>query len=289
MKKSQKKKLRPLRNLICLLLVTAACWNYLISYGAAAPPFGGEEKSETEYTRITLPEEEEETREAGTGAASQEGSPDRELPVPELLSWVIWDVPHIYQYDSYPTGCESVSAVCALRYSGADITVDAFIDDYLVKGNLSEKEGGGLTGPGLDDAFVGDPRTVHGCGCNAPVIVRAAGQVLEGTGQEARNLTGTGLETLCREYVSRDIPVIIWATIQMQAWTNTVTWEDQVKGDTVTFYTAEHCLVLIGFDQDNYYFSDPASESEITGYSRDSVEAAYEKLGKQAAAIVPEK
>lgn len=120
------------------------------------------------------------------------------------------------------------------------------------------------------------------------MIVRAAKQVLSGTDSQVKNLTGAGLETLCREYVSQDIPVIIWATIDMQAWTNTITWEDEVKGDTVTFYTAEHCLVLIGFDEEHYYFSDPASESEITGYDRESVEAAYEKLGKQAAAIVPE-
>ena len=189
-----------------------------------------------EVTRIVLPKEET-AREAGAAAAGQEGLENAALPVPGILSWMIWDVPHIYQYDSYPTGCESVSAVCALRYSGVDITVDDFIDQYLVKGSLGETKEGGLTGPSLDDAFIGDPRTVHGCGCNAPVIVRAAERILEGTELEARNLTGTGLETLCREYVSRDIPVVLWATIRMQAWTNTITWTDEVKGDTVTFYT----------------------------------------------------
>ena len=103
----------------------------------------------------------------------------------------------------------------------------------------------------------GIPGQFTACGCNAPVIVEAAGRVLEGTDRKIRNLTGTGLSTLCREYISRDIPVILWATIQMQAWTNTITWTDEVKGDTVTFYTAEHCLVLMGFDEENYYFSDP--------------------------------
>ena len=82
--------------------------------------------------------------------------------------------------------------------------------------------------------------------------------------------------------------MVLWATIRMHAWTNTITWTDEVKGDTVTFYTAEHCLVLIGFDEENYYFSDPDSESEITGYDRESVEEAYAKLGKQAVAVAPE-
>lgn len=287
MKKSQKRVLRRMRNGICILITAAASWNYLVSYGVIASPFAPEGRGEPEYTEIVLPEKSA-AEEAGAPAAGQEGFSGEALPTPEILAWVIWDVPHIYQYDTYPTGCESVSAVCALRYSGADISVDDFIDKYLVRGNLGEKPGGGLVGPSLDEAFIGDPRTPHGCGCNAPVIVRAAKQVLSGTDSQVKNLTGAGLETLCREYVSQDIPVIIWATIDMQAWTNTITWEDEVKGDTVTFYTAEHCLVLIGFDEEHYYFSDPASESEITGYDRESVEAAYEKLGKQAAAIVPE-
>ncbi len=287
MKKAERRSLRRIRNGICAVMVAAASWNYLASYGAVAPPLSWLEREYPQYTEITVPQNDASAAEAGAAAAGQEGYGEEELPVPEILSWMIWDVPHIYQYDSYPTGCESVSAVCALRYSGADISVDTFIDKYLVKGSLGENEKGGLTGPSLDDAFIGDPRTVHGCGCNAPVIVRAAQQVLEGTDSQVLNLTGTGLETLCREYVSRDVPVIVWATIDMRAWTSTITWEDQVRGDTVTFYTAEHCLVLTGFDEDNYYFSDPAAESEITGYSRESVEAAYEKLGKQAVAILP--
>ena len=278
MKRSRKNSRRRLKNCACALLTAGACWNYLASCGVT---------ERAEVTRIVLPKEEM-AREAGAAAAGQEGLENAALPVPGILSCMIWDVPHIYQYDSYPTGCESVSAVCALRYSGADISVDTFIDRYLVKGSLGEKPEGGLVGPSLEDAFVGDPRTVHGCGCNAPVIVRAARRVLEGTDREVLNRTGAGLDTLCRDYVSRDIPVIIWATIHMQAWTNTVTWEDQDRGDTVTFYTAEHCLVLTGFDEENYYFSDPASRTEVTGYSRESVEAAYEKLGKQAVVIVGE-
>ena len=288
MKKSQRRSLRRIRNSFCVFLLAAVSWNYLASYGVVASPLELLDREYPEATEIRLPEQEIAAAEAGAPAAGQEGCGEETLPVPEILSWMIWEVPHIYQYDSYPTGCESVSAVCALRYSGADISVDTFIDQYLVKGTLGEKETGGLTGPSLDDAFIGDPRSVHGCGCNAPVIVQAAKRVTEGMDREVKNLTGTGLETLCREYVSRDIPVIVWGTIGMQAWTNTITWEDEVKGDTVTFYTAEHCLVLIGFDREHYYFSDPASESEVTGYSRESVEEAYEKLGKQAVAIVPE-
>ena len=39
---------------------------------------------------------------------------------------------HIYQTDNWPTGCESVTAVMALNAAGIEISVDDFIDDYLV-------------------------------------------------------------------------------------------------------------------------------------------------------------
>lgn len=140
MKKSQKRVLRRMRNGICILITAAASWNYLVSYGVIASPFAPEGRGEPEYTEIVLPEKSA-AEEAGAPAAGQEGFSGEALPTPEILSWVIWDVPHIYQYDTYPTGCESVSAVCALRYSGADISVDDFIDKYLVRGNLGEKPG----------------------------------------------------------------------------------------------------------------------------------------------------
>ena len=46
-------------------------------------------------------------------------------------SSVILDVPFIDQRAKWPNGCESVSAVMALKYAGVDISVDAFIDNYL--------------------------------------------------------------------------------------------------------------------------------------------------------------
>src|SRR5699024_6882351 len=144
MKRSRKNSRRRLKNCVCALLTAGACWNYLASCGVT---------ERAEVTRIVLPKEET-AREAGAAAAGQEGLENAALPVPGILSWMIWDVPHIYQYDSYPTGCESVSAVCALRYSGVDITVDDFIDQYLVKGSLGETKEGALTGPSLDDAFI---------------------------------------------------------------------------------------------------------------------------------------
>lgn len=45
---------------------------------------------------------------------------------------VLINTEHIYQTDNWPTGCESVTAVMALNAAGIEISVDDFIDDYLV-------------------------------------------------------------------------------------------------------------------------------------------------------------
>ena len=71
---------------------------------------------------------------------------------------------HIYQLDKWPTGCESVSAVMAMKAAGLDITVDEFIDNYL---NCTPRP----FDP--EKSFGGDPRSKSGKGCYAPVIKAA--------------------------------------------------------------------------------------------------------------------
>ena len=76
---------------------------------------------------------------------------------------------HIYQLDKWPTGCESVSAVMAMKAAGLDITVDEFIDNYL---NCTPRP----FDP--EKSFGGDPRSKSGKGCYAPVIKRLRAPIL---------------------------------------------------------------------------------------------------------------
>lgn len=49
-----------------------------------------------------------------------------------------------------------------------------------------------------------------------------------------------------------------------------------------------HCLVLTGYDDNNYYFNDP-QQSKNYRYSKSSVLTAYRALGMQAVVIQPAK
>lgn len=114
---------------------------------------------------------------------------------------VLINTKHIYQTDNWPTGCESVTAVMALNAAGIEISVDDFIDDYLV----------------------------------------------------------------CTEPLKGD------------AW--------EFKGKKITWIRPEHCLLLIGYDSDNYIFCDPMRQEDKTAYPKSSVERAYEALHSQAVVI----
>lgn len=181
---------------------------------------------------------------------------------------------HIYQTDNWPTGCESVTAVMALNAAGIEISVDDFIDDYLV-----------CTEPPFDPekSFGGDPRSQSGRGCYAPVIRAALDKALAGTEFHAKQVKELSAEELCKKYVSAGTPVIFWGTIEMAEPFKGDSWE--FKGKKITWIRPEHCLLLIGYDSDNYIFCDPMRQEDKTAYPKSSVERAYEALHSQAVVI----
>ena len=106
----------------------------------------------------------------------------------------IIDAPFISQMPNYPTGCESVATVMALQYAGKNISVDTFIDQYLPIEPLNP-----LLPVSFDPyiTFGGNPRTMDGYGCYAPVIKTALDKIFANTYYTAENITGLSLPELC--------------------------------------------------------------------------------------------
>ena len=187
----------------------------------------------------------------------------------------IIDVPFITQVGKYPTGCESVSTVMALRHIGYTTSVDRFIDDCLYCTSFPFD-------PNV--SFGRDPRATNGFGCYAPVIKNALDKVLDSRKYYAKTVLGASLETLCKEYIDNDIPVILWATMYMNPPYISSTWE--YNGKTIQWVAPEHCLLLVGYDDDHYIFNDPLMHSGKTYYNKEAVEAAYLGLYSQAVVIL---
>lgn len=210
-------------------------------------------------------------------------------------------VPYIDQTEEWPTGCESVSAVMLLQYLGFHISVERFVERYLEREPLFERDGK-LYGPDPRKVFAGDPADEKSMGCYAPVIRRALEKVFGRSGRscgegsverracgqsrefeessempaedprdvwEVQDLTGVPMETLLRDYIDCDIPVIFWASIDLQETYMGPEWVLTDSGETFVWRSNEHCMLLVGYDEENYYFNDPWHNHGTIGYERE--------------------
>lgn len=197
----------------------------------------------------------------------------------------ILDVPYIYQKDDFPTGCESVSAVMLLKYYGISISVDEFIENYLELGNYYWDDEGVMHAAHPAEKFIGNPRENTGFGCYAPVIEKAVKRILadEESILSVRLTTGSELEKLCRLYIDNDKPVLVWASMGMKPTREGRSWILE-NGESFTWIAGEHCLVLVGYDDEYYYLNDPLVGKAVA-YERELVESRYRELGSQSLVI----
>ncbi len=191
---------------------------------------------------------------------------------------IIQNVPFISQLPKYPTGCESVSTVMALNYAGVNITVDDFIDNYLNK-----RIEGVPFNPHVE--FGGNPRSSRGYGCYMNVIKVALDKLLADNTHYAKGLLMKSLESLCADYIDKDIPVILWATQNMVPPRNGKSWILPLTNQKIQWISPMHCLLLIGYDEKHYIFNDPM-EHELTYYPKSAVETAYKGLSQQALVVL---
>lgn len=197
-------------------------------------------------------------------------------------SKILQGVPVISQFPDFPTGCESVSAVIAMQYAGSDITIDEFVDEYLPKSSEFYFENGKKYGPDPYLTFIGSPKSSNSYGCMAPVI-ESAMKSYYGNQKNILNLTGTSLEKLCADYIDNGIPCLTWVSINMIEPYYSRNWT-LPNGENFRWLANEHCMVLIGYDDDSYYFSDPYNAS-VVSYGKSICEQRYKSFGYQAIAI----
>lgn len=193
------------------------------------------------------------------------------------------DAPFIDQTEYYPTGCEAVSTVMALQYIGIDIDVNDFIDNYLDLGQAPYYANNSIIGDSPYECFLGSPYNRTGWGCYSTVIERALNKFIDKEMYSVKRLSKKSLESLCEKYINNDIPVILWATIGMKQAYTTSTWiTPQEK--SFAWIAPEHCLLLVGYDKNYYYFNDPLQGKQAK-YKKSDVKTAYKSLGSQAVVI----
>lgn len=216
---------------------------------------------------------------------SVEGTPSTithySAPVP--VEFHLKGVPMIPQHPLYPTGCESAAAVMALQWAGEAVTMAEFVDEYLLKDRKFYYEDGVRHGPDPWEVFAGDPRTTSSYGCMSPVIRQAMIRVLGGT-ERVKDVSGSSMTDLCEQYVAQGVPVMVWVSINMLEVYPADSWVTP-RGDTHVWLANEHTMLLVGYDEEYYYFNDPYKGCEVR-YLRALSESRYEALGKQALAVI---
>lgn len=196
-------------------------------------------------------------------------------------------VPYISQENLLPTGCEIVSTIMLLKFYDYTVSVNDFVDRYLTKQDLQVHSDGQLYGPHPSSAFIGSPYRGDGLGCYAPVILNSLNQILSDR-DTATDLTGTPIDTLIDRFIKNDTPVLIWASMNMMPLKNGCQWIIEDTGEEFTWLSGEHCLVLVGYDEDNYYFNDPYHSNGLKGYDKETVRQRYMQMGQQSLAILRE-
>lgn len=222
------------------------------------------------------------------GVTTVTGKEGETCPICRDLSHVtkLIKVPYVNQL-GVPAGCESASAVMLLQHYGIQVSLREFIEKYLDVRPWTIKDGKKFAGD-PNTVFVGDPYIKSGLncgyGCYAPCLAVALNKVL-GLRYRAYAETGRDLPSVISEYIDKGRPVLIWATMNMtpmrisDSWT--IDYPPSKAGQTFQWKGGEHCLLLAGYDSENYYFNDPYQNNGVCGFKRSVVEQRYNELGKQ--------
>ena len=179
------------------------------------------------------------------------------------------------QYPELPTGCEITSLTAVLQYYGVECDKCDISDNYLSKGEVGTVD--------FNKAFEGDPRDEGSYGCYANVIIETAYKFLAGKDQMLIVSDSTG-STLSELYplIDRDVPVIVWGTQNCAEGSYTVTWN--VDGQDMTWFSPEHCMVLVGYDDSSVWVADPMY-GDVRSYDKTVFERSYDSLNRQAIVI----
>ncbi len=206
-------------------------------------------------------------------------------------SYKIDGIPVISQDDLH-AGCETYACTMLLQGLGFDIDEYEFVDNYLITRPVYYGDDGNLYGPDMNSAYAGDIYT--GWGIYARGMAKCMNNYLKDEKSKlvAYPLENVPLEQLCREYILNGIPVMVWETTYMQEPYVKNTWivdyaddDSPVKpGDTMSWQQNEHCMVLVGFDEENYIFCDSVA-GKLASYDKKTSEKRYEQIGEMAIVV----
>lgn len=189
----------------------------------------------------------------------------------------------ILQNPELPTGCEAAAAAMLLNsygYRTDKMTVAAFLE----KSDQVE-EYGTIYACHPNDAFIGNPYTVHGYGAFPKVVVKAMQKVIDQQNgrYKACTLYGKTEEELL-EKIDTGNPLCVWTSMYNMEIEYKKGWyliqEGLFTEEYFEWPSNEHVVVLTGYDETVVEVCDPLIG--VCTYSRESFFRHYKQVGRYA-------
>ena len=188
---------------------------------------------------------------------------------------MINNFPTYSQFPNYPNGCETVALYLMLKYYGVNVSPETLVNN-LRKGDGVHWENGIRYGGDPEIEFVGDPRDAHGYGVYQKPIINLASKYKSGM----VDYTGHSLNQVL-ELVRSGKPVQVWVSINLKNTSVCANWTHKASGKTINWICNLHSVVIVGFNDNYVYVSDPYTGS-IKKYGRTQFQKMYNLFGKRA-------
>jgi len=196
------------------------------------------------------------------------------------------DVPLVSQNPDYPNGCEAASATMLLNYYKIPITLPDFIENYLMKETVYEKNGIRY-GPNPASFYAEDPKDpLRGWGCFEPVIASAIQKVINDYKKEENQHIDTVIIRNEQKYslsqnLVQNMPMIIWTTINYEEVKEVYEWLSYDAKSTYTYPKNSHAVVVTGVDENYYYINDPLKGQKNIPIEKEQLEKSFDSMGRQ--------
>ncbi|WP_367925927.1 C39 family peptidase [uncultured Ruthenibacterium sp.] len=190
----------------------------------------------------------------------------------------------VMQLPELPNGCEASSLATVLQYYGYSVDKLDLAYGYIPRADFWEQDGVRY-GINPENAYPGDPATGRGFYCFAEPLVEGANQYLseQGSSYYAYDITGV-TEAGLRQYLSEEIPVIVWITIDgEQPREGSFEWVDERSGETIRALANVHCVVLTALGESKCVLSDPLNGERLM--DKEDFLTSFLALGSRAVVI----
>lgn len=198
----------------------------------------------------------------------------------------IKDFPVISQLPELPTGDGVTAVTMVLDYYGFSADKQELASEYLpcvTNADVHLKEDGKLYGNDMNKFFIGNPFSKNSVDCGTSAIVTTVKNYFYSIESQRTVTDDTGISFRDLYYiVSKNIPVIIWGTENMENRGNIQGWYTE-DGQYVSWSKNDKISVLTGYTLDSVTIIDTVNGR--MEYSKDKFETAFTSRGNQCVII----